>query len=138
MFLYCTPAETRRELARAQEAIADVTGVRPAIARPPYGVRTPAYFRAASALGLQTIQWSATGYDWKRRPAARIAASVLARAEAGGIVLLHDGAAGTTQGREETVRSLPLIVKGMAERALRFVRVSDLLAAHPEDQRLHA
>jgi peptidoglycan/xylan/chitin deacetylase (PgdA/CDA1 family) len=139
IYLYCTPRETRRQVARAQDAIADVTGVRPRIARPPCGVRTPAYFRVADELGLRTVLWSATGYDWKPRTAPAIARSVLAEVGAGSIVLLHDGATGAGARRLETVRSLPTILSGARARALRCVRVSELLRITvPETAHVHA
>src|SRR6267143_362371 len=54
IFLYRTSRETRQQLERAQVLIAETVGVRPRWARPPCGVRTPAYFRAAQRLGLRT------------------------------------------------------------------------------------
>ncbi|MDQ2921720.1 MAG: polysaccharide deacetylase family protein, partial [Acidobacteriota bacterium] len=57
IFLYRTPHETRQQLERAQAVITKTTGIRPRLARPPCGVRTPAYFRAAEKLGLRTVQW---------------------------------------------------------------------------------
>src|ERR1700674_2066104 len=57
IFLYRTPRETRQQLEHAQDVITGTVGVRPGLARPPCGVRTPAYFRAAQRLGLRTVQW---------------------------------------------------------------------------------
>src|SRR5437870_4786239 len=92
LYLLQRPRETRAQLERAHETIANATGIRPRFARPPYGVRTPAYFTAARRLGLRTVQWSVAGFDWKkRRTAAEIAARVLRRAQPGAIILLHDG-----------------------------------------------
>src|SRR5437870_453747 len=91
IYLLRSPSETRMQLERAQEIIADVTGQRPRFARPPCGVRTPAYFAAARQLGLRTVQWSVSGFDWKKRTGAEIAERVLRGAEPGSIILLHDG-----------------------------------------------
>ncbi len=89
LYLSRTSRQTLDELARTQDAIAGITGVRPIWSRPPYGVRTPAYFRAARALGLRTIQWTVAGFDWKPRTPERIARDVLRGAGPGAIVLLH-------------------------------------------------
>jgi peptidoglycan/xylan/chitin deacetylase (PgdA/CDA1 family) len=118
IFLYRTARQTRDELARAQEIIADVTGVRPVWSRPPCGVRSRAYFAAAQELGLRTVQWTVAGFDWKRRAAHRIARDVLRGASAGAIVLLHDGDSADRARRRETVEAVPLILDGLRSRAL--------------------
>ncbi|HEX3558166.1 MAG TPA: polysaccharide deacetylase family protein [Pyrinomonadaceae bacterium] len=127
IYLYRSARETQRQLERTQEVIADVTGLRPRLARPPCGVRTPAYFRAARSLGLQTVQWTLAGFDWKERSAQRIARDVLRRAEAGSIILLHDGDSENCRGRGATVAALPLIIEGLKEKGLRVAPLSRLL-----------
>jgi peptidoglycan/xylan/chitin deacetylase (PgdA/CDA1 family) len=128
IYLFCTPARTRDELRRAQDAIARVTGVRPALSRPPCGVRTPAYFAAARELGLQTVQWTAAGFDWQRRSAREIAAFALKDVAAGSIILLHDGDSQLKNSRRETVAALPLIIEGLRERGLRVAPLAEILA----------
>jgi peptidoglycan/xylan/chitin deacetylase (PgdA/CDA1 family) len=127
IYLYATPARTREELARAQRVIADVTGVAPTWSRPPCGVRTPAYFSAARALRLRTVQWSATGHDWRLRDADRIAARVLRASGPGAIVLLHDGDSRGATDRLPTVGALARILSGLSARALRPESLSQLL-----------
>src|SRR5207244_4280433 len=73
IYLYRSARETAGQLERTQEIIAATTGVRPRWSRPPCGVRTTAYFKACRALGLDTVQWTVTGYDWKPRLAQQIA-----------------------------------------------------------------
>ena len=53
IYLYRTPRETSRQMERTQQIIAETTGREPRLARPPCGVRTPAYFAAARRLGLR-------------------------------------------------------------------------------------
>ncbi|HST53832.1 MAG TPA: polysaccharide deacetylase family protein [Pyrinomonadaceae bacterium] len=127
IYLYRSARETRRQLARAQDAIEGATGVRPRFSRPPCGVRSPAYFRAARALELRTVQWSVAGFDWKRIGAREIARHVLKDARAGSIILLHDGDSEGRDGRAETVAALPLILDGLSERGLNVAPLSRLL-----------
>ena len=127
IYLYRTAAETYRQVARAQDVIADTTGVRPIWSRPPCGVRTPAYFRAARALGLRTVQWTVAGFDWKIRRAQDIARHVVGRAEAGSIILLHDGDSAGRHGRLPTAIAIPAIVNGLRDRGLRIASLGDLL-----------
>jgi peptidoglycan-N-acetylglucosamine deacetylase len=128
IYLYRTPRETHRQLARAQEIIAETCGIRPTLARPPCGVRTPAYFRAARQLGLRTVQWTVAGFDWQGRPAADIARLVLRDVSAGAIILLHDGGTAGRRDRRETVAALPAILDGLHERRLAVVPLRQLLA----------
>jgi peptidoglycan-N-acetylglucosamine deacetylase len=127
IFLYRRGRETQRQLERAQAVIVDVTGVRPRFARPPCGVRTPAYFRTARALGLQTVQWTLAGFDWQRHMAARIAHDVLRGVAAGAIILLHDGDSENRSDRGATVAALPLIIEGLKERGLRVAPLAQLI-----------
>jgi peptidoglycan/xylan/chitin deacetylase (PgdA/CDA1 family) len=127
IFLYRTARETQQQLEHAQAVIASTTGIKPRLARPPCGVRTPAYFRAALSLGLRTVQWDVAGFDWKKRSGQRIAHDVLRRARAGSIILLHDGDSEGKQDRHETVAALPLIIEGLRARGLRIAPLAQLL-----------
>jgi peptidoglycan/xylan/chitin deacetylase (PgdA/CDA1 family) len=127
IYLYRSGGETRRQLERTQAVIAAATGVTPRLARPPCGVRTPAYFREARRLGLRTVQWDVAGFDWTERSGGQIAHDVLRKARAGSIVLLHDGDSEGKQGRRETIAALPLIIEGLCERGLSIVPLSQLL-----------
>ncbi len=127
IYLYRSGRETRRQLERTQQIIADVTGVEARFARPPCGVRTPAYFRAARSLGLQTVQWTVAGFDWKTSNPEQITRDVLRQARAGSIILLHDGDSENRRDRSATVAALPLIVQGLKEKGLQITPVSQLL-----------
>lgn len=129
IYLYRSPRETRQQLERAQAVITETTGKRPKLARPPCGVRTPAYFAAARSLGLRTVQWDVAGFDWKQRSAEKIARDVLNRVRAGSIILLHDGDSEGKHDRKDTVAALSLIIEGVRERGLSIVPLSELLEA---------
>jgi len=127
IYLFCTPRRTREELNRTQDAIANVTGIKPSFARPPCGVRTPAYFKAAKEIGVRTIQWTVAGCDWQKRSAVEIAQLVLKDVAAGSIILLHDGDSGLKRDRKETVKALPLIIEGLQARGLRVAPLAEVL-----------
>jgi peptidoglycan/xylan/chitin deacetylase (PgdA/CDA1 family) len=127
IYLFRSAGETRRQLERTQAVIAATTGVSPRLARPPCGVRTPAYFRAARRLGLRTVQWDVAGFDWKQRSGEQIAQEVLRKVRPGSIVLLHDGDSEGKRDRRETVVALPLIIEGLRARDLHIVPLNQLL-----------
>ena len=125
-------AGTLDQLSRTQDAITETIGIRPTLARPPYGVRTPAYFAATRFLGLQTVQWDVAGFDWRRRSPTQIARNVLRKVRAGSIILLHDGDSAGKRDRQNTVRALPLIIEGLNQRKLQVVPLSQLLSERIE------
>ena len=126
-YLFQRAAETHAQIRRTQSVIAETIGVSPQMARPPYGVRTPAYFRATRALDLHTVQWDVAGFDWKRISARQIADNVLRKARPGSIILLHDGDSAGKNARKNTVEALPLIIKGLRDRDLQIAPLSQLL-----------
>ena len=128
IYLYQRAGRTREELERTQSVISETTGIRPRFARPPCGVRTPAYFATTRALRLRTVQWDVAGFDWKRRSARQIATDVLNRVQSGSIVLLHDGDSDGKQDRRETVIALPMIIEGLNERGLHVMPLNELLS----------
>lgn len=133
IYLFRSARETARQLERTQAVIAATTGVRPHWSRPPCGVRTRAYFRATGALGLRTVQWTVSGYDWKPRPARHIAQDVVRGLSAGAIVLLHDGDSEGRRDRRETVAALPGIIAAAQARRLTVCPLAGLLAGRTAD-----
>jgi peptidoglycan/xylan/chitin deacetylase (PgdA/CDA1 family) len=79
-----------RELSAAQSIISDTTGTTPKLFRAPFGVRWFGLAEAQRQLRLLGVMWTVLGRDWKLA-AGRIAARVLAGAENGAIICLHDG-----------------------------------------------
>src|SRR5262249_38290031 len=85
-----SPGEIAADLARAQDAIGQVSGILPQWFRAPYGVRWFGLRKAQSDLGLTGVMWTAIGYDWKLK-AEQVAARMAAKAVNGSILCLHDG-----------------------------------------------
>ena len=84
-------ARLRAELERTQEIIRQATGIAPRWFRPPMGLSNPRVFRAARALGLTVLGWSARGLDTMLTEPERIVKRIVRRLEPGAIILLHDG-----------------------------------------------
>jgi peptidoglycan/xylan/chitin deacetylase (PgdA/CDA1 family) len=85
-----SPGFIYRELAAAQEAIEQTSGVRPRYFRAPYGARWFGLRGAQRRLELYGVLWSGIALDWKR-PASVVVSRLLQSAAPGAILCLHDG-----------------------------------------------
>jgi peptidoglycan/xylan/chitin deacetylase (PgdA/CDA1 family) len=85
------PRATRSDLTRATDLIADVTGKRPTLFRPPYGVLTGPALLTARELGLTPVLWGSWGREWAPGASPASVLQTLLRGLDGGVtVLLHD------------------------------------------------
>jgi peptidoglycan/xylan/chitin deacetylase (PgdA/CDA1 family) len=95
--------------------------------RPPIGLKSPALARAAHERRLEMIAWSLHSRDTMLPSPQQVAERILSRIRPGDIVLMHDGHDRAGQHRGATVAALPLVLKGLEERSLQSVTVSELL-----------
>lgn len=101
-----TDAQITENLARTTAAIGRPA---PRYFRPPFGATNPKVEAAAKSLGLTQVMWTIDTLDYRRIPAAAIAATV-AKAKDGDIVLMHDWS--------HAPEALPAIATDMYRRGL--------------------
>jgi peptidoglycan-N-acetylglucosamine deacetylase len=120
--------QMRDQLARAGKAIQSVTGVRPDLFRPPFGLYGTNIDVICRELGYRIAGWSASASDWNPCTSEEVARRILNRACPGAIFLLHDGYV-THPGADRwaTVGAVKLIVKDLKARGYRFVTIPELL-----------
>jgi peptidoglycan/xylan/chitin deacetylase (PgdA/CDA1 family) len=113
-----TPQQIASQLNRTSAAIKAATGRTPTLFRPPYGAvnRT---VRAATA--LSPVLWDVDTEDWKYRDPAKVARTVISKAQPNDVVLLHDIHA-------TSVAAVPEILRTLTARGYHFVTVSHLRA----------
>ncbi|MER0448413.1 polysaccharide deacetylase family protein [Streptomyces sp. Edi4] len=106
------PRATRDDLARTRDLIADVTGERPRLFRPPYGVMSTAAHLACRDLDLTPVLWTAWGEDWRRRATPHsVYDTVMGSLRGGGTVLLHDSDCTSATGSwRSTLGALPALL----------------------------
>jgi len=124
-----------RDLATARRSTRAVAGARPRRYRPPYGEQRPSTVLLAKALRLRGAMWTASAHDWKDEldEAAQLA-RVWPDLTAGGVLLLHDAAAGEPARDVDPDRVLRLVtgvLDGLAERQLSAVSLAELAQAGP-------
>ena len=107
----------RDEICRTDDAVEAAAGVRPALFRPPFGRYAESAVPLVGGLGHHFVLWSVDGSDWETEDEAVVAQTIVRKARAGSIILLHD--------REPvTARALPSIIAGLREKGLEIEKVS--------------
>jgi peptidoglycan/xylan/chitin deacetylase (PgdA/CDA1 family) len=111
-------------LLRAEAALA-LSDAEPKLFRPGSGWIRPEQLDLAVRRGYTCVLGSAYAYDPQRPPAAYIRWAITRNLRPGTIVILHDAGGD----RSNTVAALPEILEAGRAKGLRFVTVSELMAA---------
>ncbi len=114
------------EIDRTQDALQRISGRRPRLFRPPFGVKWFSMWPLLRERGLTMVMWNDRGYDGGELDAAGIAKVTLDQLSPGAIVLLHDGFEThepVEVDRSATVRALPAIIAGVRRAGYGFARI---------------
>jgi peptidoglycan/xylan/chitin deacetylase (PgdA/CDA1 family) len=131
------PHLQRREVRRAQEALALAAGRPPAFFRAPAGLRNPGLDWALHGEGLALASWTRRGLDTVSRRPAQVARRLLSGLAAGDVLLLHDGSAARDRhGVPVVLEVLPRLLDEVAARGLRPVPLPAAVAGGEEEDRL--
>ncbi len=113
-------ATAAQEIAATAAVIERDAARRPRWFRPPGGDYTGAVVTAAGRTGLGLAMWTDNSGDWALPPPKVVVEHVLAHAQPGGVVLLHNGTL-------NTVQALPRIIAELRRRGYRLVTLSQLV-----------
>jgi peptidoglycan/xylan/chitin deacetylase (PgdA/CDA1 family) len=122
-----SPRALAGEVRMGQEALATI-GLRPALYRPPWLLRTPALSGILARHGLRAVsgEFCHPLEVFQPRPQL-IARGVLAKVRPGSIVIFHDGYDGHAGNRASTVDAARIVVDRLSAAGYRFVTVDELL-----------
>jgi peptidoglycan-N-acetylglucosamine deacetylase len=121
------PRETQADLRRATDLIASVTGTRPRLFRPPYGVLSGPALLASREIGLTPVLWGAWGREWTSGSTPESVFRTLAGDLDGGVtVLLHDSGCTSPPGSWQAgLGALPLLLDACERRGLQVGPVAE-------------
>jgi peptidoglycan/xylan/chitin deacetylase (PgdA/CDA1 family) len=112
----------RKQIENTNQAIANATGKRPVLMRPPYGATSLTLNkRLNEQFGLKVILWSVDPLDWKYRNSNRVYNSIVQNTRPGSIILAHDIHA-------TTIAAMPATLDALLAKGYKFVTVSELIA----------
>ncbi|MEW6661468.1 MAG: polysaccharide deacetylase family protein [Bacillota bacterium] len=112
--------DVRWELSSTNQVLEQASGIAPTLFRPPYGSFNQHVVDLAWEHGMRTVTWSLDPQDWRKPGVEDLVKTVVSKAKAGDIILLHEG-------KVETLFALSMIIAGIQEKGLEFVSVSTLL-----------
>lgn len=119
------------QMARAQESIGHIAGLKPKLFRPTYGARWFGMRKAQRELGLTGVMWTAIARDWVL-DGPGIAAHVSKYTKPGAIFCFHDGRdLGHRPDIRPTLQALELLLPRWTAAGYEFLTVSELLSSGP-------
>ena len=125
-FLKLTEEEKQKDLELGKQVLHDITGTDPVYWRPPHGFRDVSVMKLAAREGLTVVNWSVAPRDWTGIDKTEIRHRVLARADDGAIVLLHDGDSPFYQAsRQATVDAVSLLIDSLREKGYHLVSLEE-------------
>ena len=109
-------AGIRSQISKTNTAVKKVTGVKPAVMRPPYGANNS---RVKSTVGMPLITWNVDTLDWKTRSTSATVSHVKNHHGDGSIILMHDI-------HRPTAMAAKTIIPWLAKKGYQLVTVSEL------------
>jgi peptidoglycan-N-acetylglucosamine deacetylase len=120
------PQQLRNEITGTEDILAEITGRRTALMRPPYGAVSKEVLTEMRLLDYKVINWSVDSVDWRDRTVGQILANTFPDVQEEAIVLFHS-AGGAGQSMAATVEALPYLIEMLREQGYTFVTVDELL-----------
>ena len=130
--IFASEAKARMELEETSAAIAEVTGHRPYLFRPPFGGRRPGTFKLVRELNMFPVMWRVTCFDWAAKSHEEILKHARRQIAGGEVVLLHDGGhLAMGEDRSHTVRATDELIKEYKDRGYLFTTVTEMMQMRP-------
>ena len=117
-----TPASAAKELAQTAAIIQKLTGRKPQLFRPPYGITNGNLAKLAQKQGYGLVLWSISTADSNPIGPEKIARNVIHTPNPGDFVLMHDG-----MGHKATAAALPQVLRELTAAGFKFVTVPELM-----------
>lgn len=115
-----TKTQARAEIEESKQIVKAITGRKPLLFRPPFGIRNSYYAQAARIAGQASVHWTATAADTATQDPHVVFRNVCFTPNPGEIVLLHDT-------KPHTAKAIPKILAHLQAQGFSFVTLPELL-----------
>lgn len=113
--------EIEIELRKCSHSIAEISGEKPKLFRPPFGVTNPIIGRVVRRMGLNSIGWSIRSLDTvSTRSREDVCTMILKQLHPGAIILLHDRC-------NDADILLQLLIPQIIEKGYRFTTIDNFI-----------
>ena len=117
-----TQPQLTGQVMNLENALKEITGLKTALIRPPYGFVSDDNIRQLSGMGYSVIKWSVDTNDWRDRNIDQVLINTMPDIRDGSIVLMHD------YQKDSVIRQvLPEIIQSLRWQGYTFVTVDELL-----------
>lgn len=129
---YLSQPDQRAEIAGGAEVLRTISGVTPALYRPPWLCHWPWVLRSVAAAESAVVSGTfAHPLEVVQPAAARLTAGAVRRTRPGGMLILHDGREARGGPRAATVAAVGPLIDRLRGRGYRFTTVDRLLGLIP-------
>jgi peptidoglycan/xylan/chitin deacetylase (PgdA/CDA1 family) len=108
------------DMQQMDNAVTSVTGVKPALFRPPYGVMNPNLAKAIKKGNYLPVGWSIRSFDTTIKDREKLLSRIMKRLKSGDIILLHDT-------MEITAGILPELIEKIKSKGFSITRLDKML-----------
>ncbi|WP_453992342.1 polysaccharide deacetylase family sporulation protein PdaB [Bacillus nitroreducens] len=115
-------AQIKKDIYKAQDVFKKMGVKTVTFFRTPDGNFDSRVVKILDSVGLTLVHWSIDSNDWNNPGVTRISSNVLDNVKGGDIILFH-----ASDSAKQTAEALPGILKGIKNKGLSFVTVSDML-----------
>lgn len=117
--------EIRKNIEKSNDLIYSITGVRPKVVRPPYGIVTDALKEVCAELNMSIIIWTSDkdSRDWAKTKDSEIINNVTAKVSNGDIFLFHDG----SKTYSNTLSAIDVVIPQLQKKGFKWVTISELI-----------
>lgn len=119
LFAMLSTTKVSEDIKRCSGVLAERTGIKTTLFRPPIGYTNPNIARAVKELNLRPIGWSLRSFDTVLKGAVALRKRLLKSIRPGMIVLLHDSL-------PQTAEMLPELLTSLKEKGITFATSEEL------------
>ena len=119
LFAMLPTTKVRDEIKQCSAVLAETTGIKTSLFRPPIGYTNPNISRAVKELHLRPIGWSLRSFDTVLKDAVALRKRLMKSIRPGMIVLLHDSL-------PQTAEMLPELLTSLKEKGITFATSEEL------------